>query len=409
MSSRVLTRAFGPPLKAVGLVAGVLALSGCSTLGSWSSSNFGTDGLVTNSISSQSVQGDLNQAMPGALQDTPAPSGPYVPPASVGVASVPSRQTLPPLQNSSANAVVQGTPVSVQSSSVGSQQAMSAQTQIAAVPQPRVTQPFQDNPVPQVAADRAAPALSVVEPEVFRHTVESGESLYAVARRYDVTTDAIVRANGLSAPDQIFVGQKLVIPGRADLLASRPEAAPAVQVDTDPVTTASVAPAPASPPARQDGAAPAAPAQAQTQEAQTQEASAAAAPAVAAVPQAVVADEFRWPVNGRVIVNFEESRRTGINIEAPDGAAVRASESGAVIYVGNGIEGYGNLVLIRHSNGFVSAYAHLKDITVAKDAVVRRGDQIGTVGMTGSVNRPQLHFELRKGATPVDPMPLLAS
>ena len=80
-----------------------------------------------------------------------------------------------------------------------------------------------------------------------------------------------------------------------------------------------------------------------------------------------------------------------------------------MIYVGSGVEGYGNLILVRHPNGYVSAYAHLKDAKVQKGDTVNRGDQIGTAGMTGSVSRPQLHFELRKGATPVDPLPLLAS
>jgi murein DD-endopeptidase MepM/ murein hydrolase activator NlpD len=110
-----------------------------------------------------------------------------------------------------------------------------------------------------------------------------------------------------------------------------------------------------------------------------------------------------------VITDFANSKGTGINIEAPEGAAIRAAENGQVIYVGNGVEGYGNLILVRHPNGYVSAYAHLKDTKVQKGDVVNRGDQIGSAGMTGSVSRPQLHFELRKGATPVDPMPLLAS
>jgi murein DD-endopeptidase MepM/ murein hydrolase activator NlpD len=121
------------------------------------------------------------------------------------------------------------------------------------------------------------------------------------------------------------------------------------------------------------------------------------------------ADKFRWPISGRVITDFANSKGTGINIEAPEGTAVRAAENGQVIYAGSGVEGYGNLVLIRHPNGYVSAYAHLKDMNVAKGTVVNRGDNIGTAGMTGSVSKPQLHFELRKGATPVDPIPLLAS
>jgi murein DD-endopeptidase MepM/ murein hydrolase activator NlpD len=120
------------------------------------------------------------------------------------------------------------------------------------------------------------------------------------------------------------------------------------------------------------------------------------------------AAKFRWPTSGKVIVDFASSKGTGINIEVPEGAAVRAAENGTVIYVGSGVEGYGNLVLIRHANGYVSAYAHLKSMSVNKGDVVNRGDNIGQAGMTGSVNRPQLHFELRKGATPVDPLPLLA-
>jgi murein DD-endopeptidase MepM/ murein hydrolase activator NlpD len=110
-----------------------------------------------------------------------------------------------------------------------------------------------------------------------------------------------------------------------------------------------------------------------------------------------------------VITDFAASRGTGINIDVPEGSSVKAAENGTVIYVGSGVEGYGNLILIRHPNGYVSAYAHLKGMSVAKGAVVSRGDAIGTVGMSGSVSKPQLHFELRKGATPVDPMPLLAS
>jgi murein DD-endopeptidase MepM/ murein hydrolase activator NlpD len=113
-------------------------------------------------------------------------------------------------------------------------------------------------------------------------------------------------------------------------------------------------------------------------------------------------------VTGKILVNFAASNDTGINIAAPLGAPVKATENGTVIYVGSGVEGYGNLILIRHANGYVSAYANLKDTSVAKGSVVGRGDTIGTVGETGSVRSPQLHFELRKGATPVNPVPLLA-
>jgi murein DD-endopeptidase MepM/ murein hydrolase activator NlpD len=120
------------------------------------------------------------------------------------------------------------------------------------------------------------------------------------------------------------------------------------------------------------------------------------------------ADKFRWPVSGKVITDFSSSRGTGINIAAPEGAPIKAAENGTVIYVGSGVEGYGNLVLIRHANGYVSAYAYLKDMSVQKGQTVGRGDVIGSAGTTGAAQTPQLHFELRKGATPVDPVPLLA-
>jgi murein DD-endopeptidase MepM/ murein hydrolase activator NlpD len=239
----------------------------------------------------------------------------------------------------------------------------------------------------------------------FTHTIASGESLYTIARRYDVTTQALVLANGLSSPDKIVVGQKVIIPGRADLLATK---APA------PVQVASTNPASAPLQQTLPTAAPNTLQTAATPAPTPQQAAPAPAPTqVANVPAAEPAmsgnTKFRWPVSGRVLTDFAASRGTGINIEASEGSAIKAAENGTVIYVGSGVEGYGNLILIRHPNGYVSAYAHLKSMSVAKGANVSRGDTIGAAGMTGSVTQPQLHFELRKGATPVDPMPLLAS
>ncbi|VAW15111.1 hypothetical protein MNBD_ALPHA11-719 [hydrothermal vent metagenome] len=382
---------------------GVLVLSGCASVGSFGglASAPAVDRSLVTASTGTAVEEQLDQTMPSALRNntsalnnniaTTIPSGPYMPPGNVGgsiiavpiaVASVSSSQLLPPVPNSSTIVPGAAPLAQPQSTFVGSQQAMPAQTQTAISPA-RVTQPFQDSSVPRVASGGSAPTLSVVPNEGYKHTVESGESLYAIARRYNVKTDDIVRVNGLSSADQIFVGQKIIIPGREDLLGATPvattPAAPAATVE-EPVRVATVAPVITAP--------------SQTAPAQ---------------PAATQANGFRWPVNGRVIVDFEQSRRTGINIEAPEGAAVRAAEDGTVIYVGDGIEGFGNLVLVRHANGYVSAYAHLKGFSIAKDAQVRRGDQLGSVGMTGSVTRPQLHFELRQGATPVDPMPLLAT
>jgi murein DD-endopeptidase MepM/ murein hydrolase activator NlpD len=309
------------------------------------------------------------------------------------------------------------------------------------------------------------PNLAVVPSNAYIHVVESGESLYTIARRYDITAQAIIQANNFNAPEKLVVGQKLIIPGRPDLLqskeparavASAPSMAPgahhgvtavvpdapapthvaslgnepALPVDSTVPTLAPKAlgsmPQPLAPKptaARPVNAAPVAarPVTAQVLPSQPTNPQRPAPTQVAAVaPQAPApaaalqepamsgADKFRWPVSGKVITNFAASKATGINIAAPEGTAVRAAENGTVIYVGSGVEGYGNLVLIRHANGYVSAYAHLKSMTVAKGDVVNRGDAIGAAGMTGSVSSPQLHFELRKGATPVDPVPLLA-
>ncbi|WP_170926348.1 M23 family metallopeptidase [Devosia lucknowensis] len=258
----------------------------------------------------------------------------------------------------------------------------------------------------------AVPVQAAANTNAYTHTIASGESLYTIARKYDVTTQALVHANGLSSPDKIVVGQKIIIPGRADLVGTAPvqvaSAAPQASVAGLPsdrpanlaggnVLQAATTPAPAAtaPAPAPVEAAPAAPVQVAT--------------APAAEPTPSGNDKFRWPVSGRIITDFAASRGTGINIDVPEGSSVKAAENGTVIYVGSGVEGYGNLVLVRHPNGYVSAYAHLKDMSVAKGATVNRGDSLGTVGQTGSVSRPQLHFELRKGATPVDPVPLLAS
>jgi murein DD-endopeptidase MepM/ murein hydrolase activator NlpD len=358
----------------VGIVFGAATLSGCTTLGS------AAFGDVTGSTASP-MAASGSQTMPAALQPvgTKVAQGPYVPPADIGggsgvyvTGSAPlgtvSTSTLPPLSGTPAMST--STAPAIKSASLGT--------------------------LPQ---NSSTPALAVVPNNPYIHVIESGESLYTIARRYDVTAQAVVQANGLGSPDKIFVGQKLIIPGRSAM--SPAPAAPAhpttVVASTGPVAT--VKPLAATPVAA-DVAAPAPLAATPVVK---------PAPVVAAAEPAMSgAEKFRWPVSGKVITDFIASKQTGINIEAPDGAAIRAAENGQVIYVGSGVEGYGNLVLIRHANGYVSAYAHLKTINVQKNQNVSRGDTIGLAGMTGSVSRPQLHFELRKGATPVDPIPLLA-
>jgi murein DD-endopeptidase MepM/ murein hydrolase activator NlpD len=118
--------------------------------------------------------------------------------------------------------------------------------------------------------------------------------------------------------------------------------------------------------------------------------------------------EFRWPARGRIIEGFKAGGNDGINISVPSGTSVRAAENGVVVYSGDGLKGYGNLVLIKHPNGFVSAYANNGELDVKRGDTVKRGQIIAKSGDTGNVNAPQLHFELRKGSTPVDPTNYLA-
>ncbi|QGM99789.1 LysM peptidoglycan-binding domain-containing M23 family metallopeptidase [Methylocystis parvus] len=118
--------------------------------------------------------------------------------------------------------------------------------------------------------------------------------------------------------------------------------------------------------------------------------------------------EFRWPARGRIIQGFSTGGNDGINIAVPEGTPVKAAEGGTVAYAGSELKGYGNLVLIRHPNGFVTAYAHNGELDVKRGDSVKRGQTIAKSGQSGNVGSPQLHFELRKGSTPVDPTNYLA-
>jgi murein DD-endopeptidase MepM/ murein hydrolase activator NlpD len=367
-----------------GLLLGSASLAGCTTLGGAAFNG------PTNATGSYNPTGG-SQAMPQTLQPVSqqVANGPYIPPADIrggsgglvtGSAPLGSISTsaLPPLTGNAT---------------------MSAQPSYAPVTAPKTAALGTVSPTP------AQSTLVAVPGNAYIHVIESGESLYTVARRYDVTAQAIIQANGMSSPDKIYVGQKLIIPGRADLLAAKGPGGPTKVAAIAPVESA------ATKSAAVTAIVPGKTAAITDPKLVDPEASKVQPPAakVAAIePVMSGADKFRWPVSGKVSTDFITSKGTGINIDAPEGSAVRAAEHGQVIYVGSGVEGYGNLVLIRHPNGYVSAYAHLKSISVSKGDSVSRGDNIGLVGMTGSVSRPLLHFELRKGATPVDPIPLLA-
>jgi murein DD-endopeptidase MepM/ murein hydrolase activator NlpD len=385
MSNRVAGRTLKVVLVA-GVALGSASLAGCSSFGGLGR------GDVTGSVSPQVTTSPGAQAMPATLQPISTSTtqtvaeGKFTPPENIG--------------GSSGGLVTGNAPTgSIQSTALPpltESETMSAQPSYAPLAAPKTASLGQPN--------TPAPALAVVPENAYIHVIAGGESLYTIARHYDVTAQAIVQANGMSSPDKIFVGQKLIIPGRADLLA---------KMDAQPTKVAAIAPVEATPKptAAVPEANPAAPVKSDvtpTAPAKVANVDTGPVKVPGTDPAMSGADKFRWPVSGKVITDFLASKGTGINIDAPEGSAVRAAENGTVIYVGSGVEGYGNLILIRHPNGYVSAYAHLKSIAVAKGATVSRGDNIGQVGMTGSVSRPQLHFELRMGATPVDPIPLLA-
>lgn len=267
--------------------------------------------------------------------------------------------------------------------------------------------------------------------------IVEGDNLDRLAARYNVPSAAILSANGLASAADIRPGRTIVIPvlgGGGQQVASVgqviPASTPAMTLPAGnaasaaapippraPPRTAGTRPAqpsqqPAATPPRQQVAsvAPTAPAPAAQAPAPQAQAPAAQQPTrTAALPDPRSNLDFRWPARGRVISGFGNAGNEGINIALPEGTPVRAAESGVVAYAGDELRGYGKLILIRHADGYVSAYAHNSQLLVQRGEEVRRGQVIANSGRTGNVNAPQLHFEIRRGADPVDPMPYLTN
>jgi murein DD-endopeptidase MepM/ murein hydrolase activator NlpD len=256
-------------------------------------------------------------------------------------------------------------------------------------------------PRPNLAKVRAASGTEQT------YKVQAGDTPSSIAEKTGVSVKALIARNDLKPP-RLKVGQVLYLPkgGKAPTpttvaAAPKKSVAPAVQV----VKTTTIAP-PANKPQ-----APAKP-QATPAVASSDEVIGAQNPQVASTqqlpaPEPMSGNSFRWPVQGRIISEFgtkpDGGHNDGINVAVPLGTSVKAAENGVVAYAGDELKGYGNLVLIRHSNNWVSAYAHNDEILVKRGDQVRRGQVIAKAGRTGQVNQPQLHFELRKGSRPVDP------
>jgi murein DD-endopeptidase MepM/ murein hydrolase activator NlpD len=228
------------------------------------------------------------------------------------------------------------------------------------------------------------------------HVVASGDTLSRISRLYRKPVNEIAKANNIEATTTLNVGDRLVIPGVQMAAVAKPAAAPAPA----PAIATQPKPAPAAPAKASEPAPSANVVTPAAQETPDPEA-ARLAEGTGALPK------FRWPANGRVIAGYGPTtngqQNDGINIALPENTPVKAAEDGVVAYAGNELKGYGNLVLVRHPNGYVTAYAHAKELLVKRGDQVKRGQVIARSGQTGNVNAPQLHFEIRKGASPLDP------
>jgi murein DD-endopeptidase MepM/ murein hydrolase activator NlpD len=247
------------------------------------------------------------------------------------------------------------------------------------------------------SAAPVGPPRTALAPNSGVHVVAPGETLNSIARLYGKSVMVLAKVNNLAPDTMVRVGQRIVIP----------------DVRSKPRTEARAEPRTPAPPPEQ-----------QRREVASEESPHSAWKATPVEPPPAEKTPlknaepvgslpgFRWPVHGRVIAHFGQSpngQNDGIDVAVPQGTPVKAADDGVVAYAGNELKGYGNLVLIRHSNGYVTAYAHASEILVKRGETVKRGQVIAKSGETGNVKAPELHFEIRKGATPVDPTHLLDS
>lgn len=250
-----------------------------------------------------------------------------------------------------------------------------------------------------------------------RHLVQAGDTGLALARTYGVPWGRIAAANGLDREAVIRVGQTLIIPpasgtearpagppagrsagrtpGRTPGRTSAPSPHQTFETDmADVISGSSVAAGATARPAPPPGQSAASPPPGQP-----------AAPA----PPAIAVPPLAWPVDGRVLLSDFGPKpggrvNDGINIKALRGGTVRAAADGEVIYVGDAIQGFGLLMLIRHAGGYVTAYGHLEGAVAARGDKVQRGQPIARAGSSGEAREPQLLFQVRQGRKPLNPM-----
>jgi murein DD-endopeptidase MepM/ murein hydrolase activator NlpD len=233
-------------------------------------------------------------------------------------------------------------------------QDVNASRQVAALDVTELPLPARQSPPPQVAKP-AAPAGQ-------RYTVRSGETLSEIARRLDVGLTELAQANEVSAPYRLYVGQQLSVPH------DKSSGTTTVTLGDDQPRLVRLA---------------------------------------TGAPPPLKGDDFLWPVNGKVVGGYgwidQWRRRDGIDIAARRGAPVLAAQDGIVAYAGNGIPSYGQMILLRHDQGYITTYAHNATLLVDVGDMVQRGQVIARVGDSGDAAQTMLYFELRKGRKPIDP------
>lgn len=217
-------------------------------------------------------------------------------------------------------------------------------------------------------------------PQSRYHIVQKGDTLYSISRQYNVDMPKLSAENKLSAPFTLHLGQRLVIPDSIYAKSSNPAVKTTAKQSSSSTSS------------------------------KTQNV-AKSSQYTYAQPSLKRKNKFSWPVKGQVTSKYgpiaKGRNNDGINIKAPLGATVKAADDGTIAYAGNELKGFGNLILIKHNDGWVTAYAHNQTLKVAKGQKIKRGQAIATVGNTGGVGTPQLHFETRAGKKAVNPMAYL--
>jgi murein DD-endopeptidase MepM/ murein hydrolase activator NlpD len=379
-----------------------------------------------------------SQALPPPAAVAPAPAPQPYPVSSAGVSGggrgvssyappsqppIETTATVPPRSVAARPAPPNGTTIIVGTSDTLDGLARRYNVSSAAILQangykgPRVLSPGQQLIIPKPTAVAAAPSpapamskpVAVAASPASVHVVNRGDTLMSIARRNNVSVDQLASANNLDRTARLSLGMKLNVPASNSAVAAAPAAQPAAAVSAQPATTIA---APATRMAAAGGPPQAARLASATSNVVEEKPAAAAEPVVAKPAEATGAlPTFRWPVRGKVITGYgaktNGKSNDGINVAVPEGTPVKAAEDGVVAYSGNELKGYGNLVLVRHSNGYVTAYAHASELLVKRGDPIKRGQIIAKSGQSGEVGSPQLHFEIRKGSSPVDPLQFL--